>query len=267
MRTTGARAASASPTPSTPSSVAPARSACVPAAWMTGPSASGSEYGTPSSSRSPPWSRHASPIAREPSSDGKPPIRYGMSAACLPWPAKAAAMRSVPGKDLGEVLVPAARQADQVEIALGLLEHPRDRVRRLQRRDDPLDRGQLVEGGDRLLVGDGLVARAAAVAQEGVLGPAARIVEPGGDRVRLGDLPVVVLHDRAQRPVQHARAAAGGQRRAVAAGLDPVARALDPDQLDVGVVYEAREHPDGVRAAVDAGDHAARQAAGALQDL
>src|SRR3954466_9957179 len=151
MRTTGARAASASPTPSTPSSVAPARSACVPAAWMTGPSASGSEYGTPSSSRSPPWSRHASPIAREPSSDGKPPIRYGMSAACLPWPAKAAAIRSAPGKDLCEVLVPAARQADQVELAVALVEHPGHRVRRLERGDDPLDGRQLVEGGDRLL--------------------------------------------------------------------------------------------------------------------
>ena len=34
--------------------VAPAASACVPAAWITGPSASGSENGTPSSTRSAP---------------------------------------------------------------------------------------------------------------------------------------------------------------------------------------------------------------------
>ena len=39
---------------STPSTVAPARSAAVPAAWMTGPSASGSENGMPSSTRSAP---------------------------------------------------------------------------------------------------------------------------------------------------------------------------------------------------------------------
>src|SRR3954447_13108949 len=235
MRTTGARSASASPTPSTPSSVAPARSACDPAAWMTGPSARGSEYGTPSSSRSAPLSMYASPMAREASSEGKPPIRYGMSAAALPWPAKASAMRSAPGKDLGEVLVPAARQADEIEVAGRLLEDPGDRVGGLERRDDPLDRGELVERGDRLLVGDRLVARATAVAQPRVLGPAARVVEAGGDRVRFGDLPVVVLHHRAERAVQHARAPAGRQRRAVAAGVQPVARSLDADELDVGV--------------------------------
>ena len=59
MRTTGTRGAIASQTPSTPPSVAPARSASVPAAWMTGPSASGSENGTPSSTRSAPPSAYA----------------------------------------------------------------------------------------------------------------------------------------------------------------------------------------------------------------
>src|SRR5256714_13605724 len=165
MSTTGARRASASPTSSTPSTVAPARSACAPAAWMTGPSASGSEYGTPSSSRSAPLSRHASPMARERSRVGKPPMRYGMSAALLPCPANACAMRSGPLKDLGEVLVAAPRQADQVEVALGLLEQPGHRVRGLERRDDPLAGRQLAEGADRLLVGHRLVARAPAVAQ------------------------------------------------------------------------------------------------------
>src|SRR5436190_3934798 len=106
-----------------------------------------------------------------------------MSAAALPCRAKASAMRSAAGKDLREVLVTAARQADQVQVAVGLLEHPRDRVRGLERGDDPLDRGELVEGRDRLLVGDGLVAGAAAVAQEGVLGAAARVVQAGRDRV------------------------------------------------------------------------------------
>src|SRR3954451_1099878 len=137
-----------------------------------------------------------------------------MSAAALPWPAKAAAMRaapepaggpcgdagrdsavtgcSAPGKDLGEVLVTAPAQADQVEVAGSLLEHPGHGMGALERRDDPLDRRQLVEGSDRLLVGDRLVAGAAAVAQVRVLGPAARVVEAGRDRVRLRDLAVVV---------------------------------------------------------------------------
>src|SRR3954471_11150196 len=289
MRTTGARAASASPTSRTPSMVAPARSACAPAAWTTGPSASGSEYGTPSSSRSAPLSRYASPIARDASSDGKPPMRYGMSAATLPWEAKASAMRrtpapaggaggdragvgagdgrSAPGKDLREVLVAAAREADEIQVALALLEHPGERMRGLERRDDALDRGELHERRDGLLVGHRLIARASGVAQEGVLGPAPGVVEAGGDRVRLGDLAVVVLQHRAQRAVQDAGAPGDGQRRAMAARVQAVARRLDADQLDLGIVEEAGEHPDRVGAAADARDHAARQAVGALGDL
>ena len=54
--TTGTRPASRSQIDSTPSSVAPAASARVAAAWITGPSASGSEKGTPSSIRSAPAS-------------------------------------------------------------------------------------------------------------------------------------------------------------------------------------------------------------------
>src|SRR5919206_3155614 len=96
MATTGTRSAMRAPASITPCTVAPAASARVPAAWMTGPSANGSENGTPSSTRSAPPSAYASPIAREAARSGKPPIRYGMSAARLPEPAKAAAIRSAP---------------------------------------------------------------------------------------------------------------------------------------------------------------------------
>ena len=41
-----------------------------------------------------------------------------------------------------------------------------------------------------------------------------------------------------ERAVQHAAAPADGQRRAVAAGLDPLARGLDADQRHAGVVEE-----------------------------
>ena len=51
------------------------------------------------------------------------------------------------------------------------------------------------------------------IVQPDVLGADARIVQAGGDRVRLGDLTVAVLHDRRQRAVQHTRAPAHGQRR------------------------------------------------------
>ena len=71
----------------------------------------------------------------------------------------------------------------------------RDRVRALERRDDALGGGEQPQRLERLVVGDGDVARPPAVAQPGVLGADAGIVEPGGDRVRVADLPGLVLQD------------------------------------------------------------------------
>ena len=62
-------------------------------------------------------------------------------------------------------------------------------------------------------------------------------------------------------------APADGQRRAVAARVDPVAAGLDADQLDLLVGDERGEDPDRVRAAADARDHARRQPALALEHL
>src|SRR5919199_4168803 len=169
MTTTGRRSDSARATSSTDATVAPAASARVPAAWITGPSASGSENGTPNSTRSAPASAYASPIARDVATSGKPPIRYGMSAARLPEPANAAAIRSTPAfgdaptvliasgpaggrrrrgssndaqsrprEHLGEVLVAPPRAADDVEPRFGVRQQRVvQRMRRLERRDDP----------------------------------------------------------------------------------------------------------------------------------
>ena len=86
---------------------------------------------------------------------------------------------------------------------------------------------------------------APAVPEERVLRTDARVVEPGRDRVRVEDLPVVVREDRRARAVQDA-GAAGAQGRCP--------RRLDADQPHVRVVDEAGEHADRIRAAADAGD-------------
>src|ERR671935_1359499 len=160
MSTTGTRSLSRAATSRTPCSVAPVASARVPAAWITGPSASGSENGTPSSITSAPASAQASPMAVEAFRFGNPPIMYGISAARPSAALNAAAMRSVPeaklGKNLREVLVPAAGEADQVERVRRCiaLQRPRDRVRGLERRDDAFQLGDAAQGRERLLVGD-----------------------------------------------------------------------------------------------------------------
>ena len=140
-------------------------------------------------------------------------------------------------------------------------ERPGDRVGGLERRDDALQPRHGLERVERLRVGDRLVGGAAGVAQVRVLRAGAGVVEAGRDRVRLEDLAVLVLHDRRVGAVQDAAAAPERERRAVAAGLDPVAGGLDADQLHLGVVDERHEDADRVGAAADARDHALGQPA------
>src|SRR5687767_7599855 len=62
------------------SSVIPAASAACELAWITGPSAIGSENGTPTSTRSAPASSMARSVASDRSRSGWPAVRYGTSA-------------------------------------------------------------------------------------------------------------------------------------------------------------------------------------------
>src|SRR5687768_16679245 len=143
---------------------------------------------------------------------GNPPIMYGIRAArrcggmksANPlWPAGASAILA---EDLGEVLVaaPAERDEREAPCGRGLAQHPRDRVSRLQGRDDPFQPRELAEGAQRLRVGDRLVTDAARVPQERVLWADAGVVQSRRYGVRLEDLAVGVLEHRGQRTVQHA---------------------------------------------------------------
>src|SRR2546427_2801936 len=65
----------------------------------------------------------------------------------------------------------------------------------LQGGNDAFGAAQVVEGVQRLLVGDAHVLGPAQFLQPGVLGADAGVVEAGADAVRLGDLAVLVLQD------------------------------------------------------------------------
>ena len=71
---------------------------------------------------------------------------------------------------------------------------------------------QLVERLEREVVAAVVVLDAADLLQVRVLGADRRIVEARGDRVRLGDLPELVLQHHRARAVQHAERAAGEAR-------------------------------------------------------
>ena len=139
-------------------------------------------------------------------------------------------------------------------------------VRGLDGGQDALGLGQQREGLHGLGVGDGLVVRPAGRGQVGVLGADARVVQAGGDRVRLLGLAVGVLQHEGAHAVQHAHLA-GGDGRGVPAGLQAVAAGLEAVQGDVGVGDEVGEDAEGVRAAADAGRDGVRQPAVALQHL
>ena len=99
------------------------------------------------------------------------------------------------GEHLLEVLVAAAAQTHE-HVRLVELARPRECVRRLERGDDSLASRQRAKRLERLFVRRAQVLRAPAVPQRRVLGADARIVEAGGDRVRVEDLPVRVGEDR-----------------------------------------------------------------------
>ena len=159
------RAASSS---TTDASVVPRSSARVPAAWMTGPSMIGSENGSPTSSASTPASTSAAAVV-EPVV-GAPGHEVGDAAACgrqrAVRPARRRAARRAgavtaggqEGRDVGHVLVATTGQADEHRGTGGdgaprLAQHPRDGVRGLERRDDPLGAREALERVEHLVVG------------------------------------------------------------------------------------------------------------------
>lgn len=168
------------------------------------------------------------------------------------------------------VLVAAPGQVDDDQPVLAQLladlQRTRQGVGALDRGDDALRAREQAQGLHGRVVGDRAVLAAAAVLEVGVLGADARVVQTGRDRVRLGDLALLVLEDVGPRTVQDA-GLARGQRGRVLAGLDAVPGGLAADEAYVRVGDEGVEEADGVRAAADAGDRRVGEASCALQDL
>ena len=67
------------------------------------------------------------------------------------------------------------------------------RMSRFERRDDPFHSARQLERSERFVVGDRDVLDAPDIVQPGVLGANAGIIEPRRDRVRIANLPVLVL--------------------------------------------------------------------------
>ena len=138
--------------------------------------------------------------------------------------------------------------------------HMRQRMRRFQRRNDPLGPGAELERRQRLLVGRRHVLDAADVVQPRMLRPDPRIVQTGADRVRLDDLPVIVLQQIGPVAVQHAGSSAG-QAGGMLTGLDAVPAGLHADQPHRRIVQERMEQAHRIRSTADARHRGIRQPA------
>src|SRR5690349_21362068 len=185
----------------------PAFSARCEEAWIAGPSAMGSEKGMPSSMMSAPAPGRPLSTAREVSWSGSPAV---MNATRPARPSRFSSanflsirvVTSIRPSGFGaqiagngiEVLVAAARDVHHHQVILRLqrryVEQPRDRVGRLERRDDALELAAQLERGHRLVVGRREEVHPFHVVEPSVLGADARIIEPRRDRMRFLDLAV-----------------------------------------------------------------------------
>src|ERR1051325_10869168 len=190
---------------STPRRFVPDASALSVARWMTGPSARGSENGTPTSRMSAPARSSACTMAPDRARSGSPAVTYvtrpGRRSARSR--ANVSAMRDIECLlHRLNVLVSASRQIDeQYGIASQMrrdLDRVRDRVRRFESRQDPFELGESLKRVERFRVGDVRVFGAAERAQPRVLGPHRGVIESRRNRMRQLDVAVVVLqHERA----------------------------------------------------------------------
>src|SRR5260370_31435718 len=146
------------------------------------------------------------------------------------------------------VLVATPRQVDDHQMVARFFRREArgggDRMGGLERRDDPLQPAAQLEGGERLLVGRRNIGRAAGLLQPGMLRSYAGIVEPGGNRMALVDLAVVVHQEIAAVAAQYARPPPR-ERAGVAVGnLAAVAGPLDAIHFNARIDEEGMEEAD-----------------------
>src|SRR5579884_931609 len=209
---------------STVRSVVPARSARSAPRWITGPSAIGSENGTPSSIRSQPPRSSAATSSGVCSGVGSPAVMYATSPvrSCALRESKSRAIRvwlievlHVLAIDVRVFVAAAGEVHDENAALLGrrTAQSFSDSVRRFQCRNDSFGAGKRTRGRKRVGIGGIDVLRAPAVPKPGVLRPHQRVIETGGNRVGGRHLAVLVLKQPAVRPMQHARRSGGKTRR------------------------------------------------------
>src|SRR2546422_5279166 len=182
--------------------VAPADKARMPAAWITGPSATGSENGMPTSRISAPPSINDTAFAKNAFGSGSLPMRYATITPSARLPSSrnfcpiASSLRKLSCNRV-HVLVSSTRQVyDDRLITSELLRQfcrVTDCVSRFERRHYSLQLRQSFEGVHRVRVSLGNVRCPSYAHQIGVLWPNSWIVKPCRDALRGLNLTLRIL--------------------------------------------------------------------------
>ena len=141
-----------------------------------------------------------------------------------------------------------------------------ERVGGLQSRDDALHPGDLLEGGERFVIGRVNVFALMRIGEPGVLRADRRVIETGRNGVSQLDLSICIGEQPGLRALQDAELAAGESCR-VATGLDAFTPCFHTDFTHFFVSEKRVEQTDRVAATTDAGDEHVGQALLTLQDL
>src|SRR5262245_42538660 len=184
----------------TPRRLVPAASARSVARWITGPSASGSENGTPTSRTSAPARSSAFRISADRARSGSPAVTYVTSPGRFSARSRSNVLAS---RDMFlhgvHVLVAAAGEIDQNQPVRSELTcefgRVRDGVCRLQRRKYPFMAGQHLEPVDRLGICRVRVLGAPERAEPRVLWTDRRVIETRRHGMGQLDVAVGILQD------------------------------------------------------------------------
>ena len=137
---------------------------------------------------------------------------------------------------------------------------------RFNGRDDALHPACVFKSSYGLFIRDRHILCPVDLIQVRVLRPDPGVIQPGGNRIDRGDLPIFVLAEQALHPVEYANPSrADGCCRLK--GIDPAACCLTADQLHLRVLDKMIERADRIGASAYTRKHAVRQPSFPLKDL
>ena len=128
----------------------------------------------------------------------------------------------------------------------------------LDRRDDSLDSGEILECIDRLIIGNCHILGPSCIVKICVFRSDSRIVKTCGDGIYRGDLSVLILTEVGLHAVENSETSCRDGRRCLCC-VHAASCCLAADKLNVLILDEVVECADSVGSAADTGENCVRK--------